>query len=105
MTKCSNCTEPAEYVYASIGAETQYFCTKDIPWTLQPRFLAGALEKVDSAPVAEAVAEEPVEAVAEEAVAETVAVEETPEAVAEEAVAETPKKKSTKAVATDTPEA
>ena len=102
MTKCNNCTEPAEYVYASIGAETQYFCTKDIPWTLQPRFLAGALEKVDSAPVEEAVAadtvvEEPVEAVAEEAVAE--------EAVAEEAVVEAPKKKASKAVATDTPEA
>lgn len=91
MTKCNNCTESAEYVYASIGAETQYFCEKDIPWTLQPRFRAGALEKLDSAPVAEAVAE-------------TVAVEETPEAVAEEAVAETPKKKVSKAVATDTPE-
>jgi hypothetical protein len=88
MTKCNNCNNPAEYVYASVGAETQYFCTVDVPWTLQDRLRSGSLEKVPTDSTTP-------EAVAPEAVAvEDATVAPTPEAVAPEAVAD--------AVATDT---
>ena len=67
--KCDNCETSAEYVFASLGANTQYFCKPCVPWSLQDRLLSGSLQKIadiiapfESAPIEEPVVEEtPVE--------------------------------------------
>ena len=71
--KCDNCDKSAEYVFASLGANTQFFCRPCVPWTLQEKLNARELPTiVDLVPTA---VEEPV---VEETPVEEAPVEPTP---------------------------